>query len=117
MGLNTSWKTFMKDLCNDKIFSLRILKKQFTPFEMEEKFCDEDVWEEFGECKLVTSIELPDKDILIGVVSVLTDYDNHTYNYSEYGIEYFKLSECRLVDITEKFKNEFFNGYKENKEE
>lgn len=113
MEFMTDWETFMLDYSDEKIFQVNVLKRKFTPFEEAEKFSDEDIWEEHGYFKFMSSIELPDKDILIGMLEVIEDPEDYTYYYTKRGIDYYKLSEIRFVDVTERFKKEYNNGYKD----
>lgn len=101
------WNDYFNDNKEKSIFNLQVLKKKFTPYEMENKFVDEDVWETHGYYVMVQSIELPDKDVLIGFKGVIEDYDNCTYRFSSNGLEYYKLSEIRLWDISEQFYKDF----------
>ena len=73
----------------ERVFRMWVFKKMFTPYEQEEKFSDESVYED-DTCKFVMikeMIELPDGDLLIGFQDA--DSDN-LY------LEYYKLSEIRL---------------------
>ena len=99
----TDWETFLIDYKDEFVFNVRVLKPKFTPYEQEHKFADEDIYEDYGDYKIIESIELPDKDILIGFLPISGDYDNHTYSYPTSDIEYYKLSEIRLKNITEDF--------------
>ena len=81
--------TWLSDVGEDRVFRLWVFKKMFTPYEQDEKFSDESVYED-DVCKYVMIkelIELPDGDLLIGFQDA--DSDN-LY------LEYFKLSEIRL---------------------
>ena len=73
----------------ERVFRMWVFKKMFTPYEQDEKFSDESVYED-DVCKFVMIkelIELPDGDLLIGFQDA--DSDN-LY------LEYYKLSEIRL---------------------
>lgn len=117
MEFMTDWETFMLDYSDEKIFQVNVLKKKFTPYEEAEKFSDEDVWEQHGYFRFMSSIELPDKDILIGMMEVIEEPEDYTYYYSKNGIYYYRLSEIRFTDITERFKKEYCNGYKDPDDE
>ena len=81
--------TWLSDEAEDRVFRMWIFKRMFTPYEQEEKFSDESVYED-DTCKFVMIkeiIELADGDYLIGFQDV--DSDN-LY------LEYYKLSEIRL---------------------
>ena len=87
-----SWEdihTWLSDEAEDRVFRMWVFKRMFTPYEQEEKFTDESVYEDTT-CKFVMIkelIELANGDYLIGFQD--TDRDD------EY-LEYFKLSEIRL---------------------
>ena len=81
--------TWLSDVGEERVFRMWIFKKMFTPYEQDEKFSDESVYED-DICKYVMIkelIELPDGDLLIGV----QDADNDNLY-----LEYYKLSEIRL---------------------
>lgn len=81
--------TWLHDEAEDRVFRLWVFKKMFTPYEQEQKFIDESIFEDVH-CKLVRIkelIELADGDYLIGFQE--TDRD-------DLYIEYYKLSEIRL---------------------
>lgn len=80
---------WLSDEAEDRVFRLWVFKRMFTPYEQEEKFTDESVYED-DTCKFVMIkeiIELADGDYLIGFQDADRD--------DEY-LEYFKLSEIRL---------------------
>lgn len=112
----TDWETFLIDYKDEYVFNVRVCKKKFTPYEENEKFIDEDVYEDYGDYKIVESIELPDKDILIGFNAIGGDYDTGTYYYPTNDIEYYKLSEIRLKNITKDFYSSYPN-LKQDEEE
>ena len=81
--------TWLHDEGEDRVFRLWVFKKMFTPYEQEQKFIDESVYEDVH-CKFVRIkelIELADGDYLIG----FQDAESNI----EY-LEYLKLSEIRL---------------------
>lgn len=81
--------TWLSDEAEDRVFRMWVFKRMFTPYEQDEKFSDESIYEDTT-CKFVMIkeiIELADGDYLIGFQDA--DSDN------EY-LEYFKLSEIRL---------------------
>ena len=81
--------TWLSDVGEERVFRMWVFKKMFTPYEQDEKFSDESVYED-DVCKYVMIkelIELPDGDLLIGFQDA--DRDN-LY------LEYYKLSEIRL---------------------
>lgn len=91
--------TFYKDLQEflkdkeGKIFRIWVFKRMFTPYEQEQKFSDDSLYED-STASLVTIhevIPLPDGDVLIGVRTIdFGDSDDKPY------IEYYKLSELRI---------------------
>lgn len=113
----TDWETFLIDNQDEYVFNIKVLKRKFTPYEQDKKFSDEDVWEDYGDCKIIDSIELPDKDILIGVAGIVGDYETSTYSYPSSDITYYKLSEVRLTNITEEFYGWFHHLKEENLED
>ena len=81
--------TWLSDVGEERVFRMWVFKKMFTPYEQEQKFIDESVYEDVH-CKLVRIkelIELADGDYLIGFQDAKRDI--------EY-LEYLKLSEIRL---------------------
>lgn len=87
------------------VFSLRALKKNFTPYEQDQKFTDESCYElVFENCVIDTVVNLSN-DYLIGFRNTYIDSDivdnEYTYNIiiSE-DILYFKLSDILLRDVT-----------------
>ena len=81
--------TWLSDVGEERVFRMWVFKRMFTPYEQEEKFTDESVYED-DTCKFVMIkeiIELADGDLLIGFQDA--DSDN-LY------LEYYKLSEIRL---------------------
>ena len=53
----TDWETFLIDNKDEYVFNIKVLKRKFTPYEQDKKFSDEDIWEDFGDCKIIDSIE------------------------------------------------------------
>lgn len=85
------FKRFMYDNWNT-IFRYWIYRRQYTPYEQDQKFTDESVFEDIF-CKqayIRQCIFLPDDDILIGFVNVDAN------SYDDKNIQYCKLSEIRL---------------------
>ena len=82
---------FMHDNKNT-VFRYWIYRRQYTPYEQDQKFTDESVFEDIF-CKqayIRQCIFLPDGDILIGFVDAdINSYDDKT-------MQYCKLSEIRL---------------------
>lgn len=92
-----------------KIFRFLIYRRMFTPYEIDEKYSDETVYEDGGNYeygKIEEVIQL-DGDYLVGIKLCYVDYD--PCEISERGaITYVRLSEIRLscFDID----NEVANG-------
>lgn len=95
----TDWNTFVKNSKN-KVF--RLLEKRtpgdWTPLEMAEKYEDQDhyVDNQYQKVMIVDSIELPDKDILIGYKVVYNFEDLNEKNFKELTTQYRKLSQIEL---------------------
>lgn len=81
--------TWLSDVGEERVFRMWVFKRMFTPYEQDEKFSDESVYED-DTCKFVMIkeiIELADGDYLIGFQDADRD---------DLYIEYYKLSEIRL---------------------
>lgn len=95
----TDFETYYHDELQDKIINYAVYKRMFTPYEEEQKYSDESCYEDMthqGYIKEV--IELPDNDILLGIVDCYDKEgfdDDEDYETVDY-IEYFKLSEIRI---------------------
>ena len=85
----TDWETFLIDYADEKIFS--IYKKGNED--------EEGIRYALGDYMIIESIELPDKDVLIGC----RPYFEEELEPSKI-IEYFKLSEIDLIDRTQPIK-------------
>ena len=103
----TDLETWSLDYSDQKIFNVRKRKHTFTPYEQYEKFCDENIYEDLGDYVLVECIELPDKDVLFGMSGTweedVRDEDNSLIGVERVvsdTIEYYKLSEIELMDVT-----------------
>lgn len=84
--------TWLSDEAEDRVFRMWVFKRMFTPYEQEEKFTDESVYED-DTCKFVMIkeiIELADGDYLIGFQDADDADSDNLY------LEYYKLSEIRL---------------------
>lgn len=93
----TDFETFILDN-RGRVFRMWVYKRMFTPYEQEQKYIDESVYE-CDECSNVfieEVIELPDKDILLGV-RVVYDAESVEKTADEWHIDYYKLSEIRLA--------------------
>lgn len=74
----------------NRLFRFWVYRRIFTPYEKEEKFMDESIYED-DYCELAyikEAIKLPDNDILLGFQNA---------NFGKDYIEYYKLSEIRLA--------------------
>lgn len=89
----TDFETWLLDF-GDRIYRYWVYKRMFTPYEIENKFKDESVYEddvcEFGRIK--EAIELPDGDILLGFEDPEIPQDASYYN-----LKYHRLSEISLA--------------------
>lgn len=78
-------------LNRNNIFRIAIYKRIFTPYEIENKFTDESIYEEYKCCKIEQVIKINEDDYLLschGVdISMGEIFDT---------IEFYKLSEIRL---------------------
>ena len=91
-----------------KIWRMWIYRRMFTPYEQDEKFSDETMFEN-SECSFIcieTVHDLPDGDLVLGVRYI---YDEVGLNEpeSEHIIEYLKFSEIRLEYIASDKKKKF----------
>jgi len=93
------------------VYSLQVIKKVFTPYEQNEKFSDEDIYETvFDTCVIDTVINLGN-DYLIGfrLTYINTDIIDDEYKSEiiiDSDISYYKLSEILLTDITLQWLND-----------
>lgn len=98
MRCNTDLQTWLMDY-GDRVYRILKYRKegQYTPYEIENKFEDESLFEDIHYKKVVIDevVELPDKDLLIGFREVFIDDTDEEYGYSG-SIEYYKLSEIKL---------------------
>lgn len=87
--------TWLQDTGEDRIFRYWVYKRMYTPYEQEQKFIDEGVFED-SYCKfgvITECIQLPDNDLLIGFRDVIECGDCSELTN---GISYYKLSEIRM---------------------
>ncbi len=86
----TDLSTFLLDN-SDRIFRFLVYKRNYTPYEIEQKWRDQseftDTFYSYG--KIEEAIELPNKDVLLGIRLV---YDGELIDR----LEYFNLSEIKL---------------------
>ena len=121
MEFMTDWETFMLDFADEKIFRVSQVKKVFTPYEQEQKFTDEQHTETLGDYRIASSIELPNKELLVGLRPVYVNeeiIDKEFVETLELGenIEYYALKDILLVDITNSDEYSFLHR-KDNDEE
>lgn len=94
-----------------KVFAVYKTKKIFTPEEIENKYCDQETEENLGEYCISSMVVLPDNDVLIGFTSTYVDTQiiDHVWQTTQITsdkIEYYKLSDIHIVDITIDFYKE-----------
>ena len=97
----TDFETWMLDKGYDRIFRMLELRRvgDWTPKEIEEKYIDQDQYisNHYKFIKIVETVELPDKDVLIGYKEI---YDWRIYvnddEFSKCPIYYKKLSQIEL---------------------
>lgn len=74
-----------------------VYKKMFTPYEEEKKYMDESVYEDSYHTGCIREIIiLPDNDVMLGIQPVY-DFADKDSNDEGSSIEYYKLSELRIV--------------------
>lgn len=101
----TDWETFLHDFGDDLIFRVCRHKDVFAQYEQDKKFCDENSIKNFGDFKIASSIELPNKEILVGMKKVYIEdklvagKNIKTLSLSE-NIDYFMLKDILLTDVT-----------------
>ena len=97
------FKDWIESVGKERIFRMWVYKKMFTPYEQEEKFTDESVYEDITSTpvRIKEVVELPDKRIMIGVNTFIEDTDNE----NEY-ITYYTLDEIRLTYCADERRDE-----------
>ena len=102
-----SFNAFVEAHKND-VFRLWKYKKMFTPYEMENKFIDESIYEDTT-CSFVIFREVIDlgNDILIGYTEVFGEEDE--FDFKTASISYAKLSEI-LISRYPDDNDAFFNS-------
>ena len=95
-----NFETFINDVASKRIFRMLELRRvgDWTPLEIENKYIDQDqyVSSHYTFIKIVETIELPDKDILIGYKEIYGADDVDSEEYETYPIHYKKLSQIQL---------------------
>lgn len=87
------WETFFLDN-SDRLYHFVVYKKMFTPYEQQQCFSDESVYEEdiykYGFIREV--VPLPNGDLLLGICEIIDDVPSDL----DASLDYYKLSELRL---------------------
>ena len=105
MMIQTDLETWLLDFNEEKVFKIYRRKDVFTPYEQDQKFSDESVWECVSEsARVVEAIELPNKDTLLGFRDIWYDDEHNEWKLKTPAlIDYYPLSEIQLTDISEEF--------------
>ena len=87
----TDFETWLLDW-GDRTYRHLVYKKMFTPYEQQQAFSDESVYEDtyYQFCKIEEAIDLGNGDWLLGLRILNEDLEPHST------VEYYKLSEIRL---------------------
>lgn len=85
-----SFGEYLKTLRENTVFRIWRYKKMFTPYEQDEKFSDQSVYEDEFAKRIVIDdvIELPDGDLLLAV---------HDWECESSYINYYKLSDISIA--------------------
>lgn len=88
----TDFETWLLDY-GDRLYRYLVYKKMFTPYEQQQAFEDESVYEDYHYelCQIAEAIDLGNGDWMLGLRTV--DDDGKIYGM----IHYYKLSEIRLA--------------------
>lgn len=88
----TDFETWLLDY-GDRLYRYLVYKKLFTPYEQQQAFEDESVYEDYHYelCQISEAIDLGNGDWMLGLRTV--DDDGKVYGM----IHYYKLSEIRLA--------------------
>ena len=88
----TDFETWLLDY-GDRLYRYLVYKKMFTPYEQQQAFEDESVYEDYHYelCQIAEAIDLGNGDWMLGLRTV--DDDGKVYGM----IRYYKLSEIRLA--------------------
>ena len=106
--------TFKEFLLRDKkrIWRMWIYRRMFTPYEQEQKFQDEYIYENGDLCNYIcieTVHDLPDGDLVLGV-HIVYDKESYLEDKTDKTIAYYKFSEIRLAYYPEDKINIFEEG-------
>lgn len=76
---------------SDRLYRYWIYKRMWTPYEQEQKFTDESIYQDDECCfgRIVEAVELPDGDVLLG----FADPDCSSFEY----VSYYKLSDIEIA--------------------
>lgn len=101
-----------------RIYSVFKRKTIFTPEEVSNKYVDQETSEYLGDYLMYLAITLPNNDVLIGFRSTyidveIVDHEYHNFQVISKRIEYYKLSEIDITDITVQFNKELNNDEEE----
>lgn len=88
----TDFETWILD-DGDRIYRYLVYKKMFTPYEQQQAFMDESVYQDdyYKLCKIEEAIDLGNGDWLLGLRQI--EEDGEIYDY----VNYYKLSEISLA--------------------
>lgn len=88
----TDFETWLHDY-GDRLYRYLVYKKMFTPYEQQQAFMDEDVYEDthYELCQIAEAIDLGNGEWMLGLRTVADD--GKVYGM----IHYYKLSEIRLA--------------------
>ena len=112
MEFITDWESFINDMTDDKIFNVSKYKKVFTPYEQSKQFVDELATEELGDYKIVSSITLPNSELLVGLspvceqIDIINGIETRKLLIGQ-TVEYHLLKDLMLIDVT---KTEEYSG-------
>lgn len=107
-----------QSILHQRIYSVFKRKTIFTPEEVSNKYIDQETSEYLGDYLMSSATILPNNDVLIGFRSTYIDVEivDHEYHNSQViskRIEYYKLSEIDIADITVQFNKELNNDKEE----
>lgn len=94
--------TFVLDY-NNKVFTVLVYKRMFTPYEMDKKFQDETIYEDSFDGKIELCVDLGNGDFLLGFRRVFESErvgEDNTVSVdicnSDF-VEFYKLSQINLI--------------------
>ena len=98
-----SFSEYLKPLPENTVFRIWEYKKMFTPYEQDEKFSDQSVYEdEIAQRVIIDNvIELPDGDLLLAVHDWECDYGSSMYT------DYYKLSNISIAKANSDMEENF----------